>query len=188
MLSVLVESLKYFDKDTIRLAASFSYKISAVKVDGISRAAVPRESVYDIELMGILSNWLQANHGWSVTCQWHLQQHKKYTYIVLKKDNHHTIVLELLATGNRAFIQSHIDQMPETVSVLSATEAWIVHFTCEDDFHPIWQSGANVDGGINMVHFSHNVDFTRVWMSACFKDGMGDTKEIDNVPVLLAGM
>jgi hypothetical protein len=36
-----MESLKYFDKDTIRLAASRSYKISPVKVGGISHAAVP---------------------------------------------------------------------------------------------------------------------------------------------------
>jgi hypothetical protein len=72
------------------------------------------------------------------------------------------------------------------MSLLSATEAWIVHFTCEDNFHPIWQSGANLDNGINMVHFSHNPDFTRVWMSARFKDAMGNITEIDNV--LLAGI
>lgn len=183
VLSVLMESLKYFDKDTIRLAAFRSYKTSAVKVGGISCATVPRESVYDTELMGILSNWLQANYGWSVTAQWHLcaWSRHKYTYIILKKDNHHTIVLELFATGNRAFIQSHIDKMPEYMSLLSATEACIVHFTCEDNFHPIWQSDTNLDDGIKMVHFSHNPAFTRVWMSARFKDAMGDTTEIDNV-------
>jgi hypothetical protein len=141
VLETLKESLKCFDKDTIRLAAFRSYKVSPVKVGGASRTHVPRESVYDTELMGILSNWLQGNYGWSVTCQWHLRnpsEKHKFFDIVLKKNQ--TIVLELLATGSRSFIHSHIEKTPEYMSLLSADEAWVVHFTCEDNFYPFWQS------------------------------------------------
>jgi hypothetical protein len=183
VLETLKESLKYFDKDIIRLAAFRSYKVSPVKVGGASRTHVPRESVYDTELMGILSNWLQGNFGWSVTGQWHLrnpsEQHK-FSDIVLKKDS--TIVLELLATGNRAFIQSHIEKTPEYMSLLSADEAWVVHFTCEDDFYPFWQSDTD---GVNVVHFSHDLNFTRVLMNARFKDEAGNVKEIKDEVVAI---
>jgi len=176
VLETLKESLKYFDKDNIRLAAFRSYKVSPVKVGGASHTHVPRESVYDNELMGILSNWLQGNYGWSVTGQWHLRnpsEKHKFSDIVLKKDQ--TIVLELLATGNRAFIRSHIDKTPEYMSLLSADEAWVVHFTCQDNFCPSWQSDTD---DVNVVHFSHDLNFTRVLMNARFKDEAGIVKEI----------
>ncbi len=187
VLETLKESLKYFDKDTIRLAAFRSYKVSPVKVGRASRTHVPRESVYDTELMGILSNWLQGNYGWSVTGQWHLRNPSskhKFSDIVLKKGDS-MIALELLATGNRAFIQSHIEKTPEYMSLLSADEAWVVHFTCEDDFYPSWQSDTNLGGGVNVVHFSHDLNFTRVLMNARFKDMAGDVKEIKDEVVAI---
>ncbi len=176
VLETLKESLKCFDKDTIRLAAFRSYKVSPVKVGGASRTHVPRESVYDTELMGILSNWLQGNYGWSVTGQWHLRnpsEKHKFSDIVLKKNQ--TIVLELLATGSRSFIHSHIEKTPEYMSLLSADEAWVVHFTCEDNFDPFWQSDTD---GVNVVHFSHDINFTRVLMNARFKDEAGNVRVI----------
>jgi len=181
VLEVLKESLRYFDKDTIRLAVSRSYKTALVKVGGLSHASVPRESVYDTELLGIISNWLRVSHGWSVTGQWHLRNPSdkhKYTDIVLKKDKHSTIVLELLATENQAFIRSHIEKTPEYQSLLAAEEAWVVHFTCQDDFRPIWQSDTDLNKGVNVVHFSHDTDFTRVRMNARFKDTVGNVKHI----------
>jgi len=187
VLECLKESLKYFDKDIIYLAAFRSYKVSPVKIGGASCTHVPRESVYDTELMGILSNWLQGNYGWSVTGQWHLRnpsEKHKFSDIVLKKDDS-TIVLELLATGNRAFIQSHIEKTPEYMSLLSADEAWVVHFTCEDDFYPIWQSDTDLDGGVNVVHFSHDLNFTRALMNARFRDTAGNVREIKDEVVII---
>jgi hypothetical protein len=72
-----------------------------------------------------------------VTGQWHLRnpsEKHKFSAIILKQDDS-TIVLELVATGNRAFIQSHIEKTSEYMSLLSADEAWVVHFTCEDDLY-----------------------------------------------------
>jgi hypothetical protein len=174
VLETLKESLRFFDKANIQLAVHRAYKISTVRVGGRSRSSVPRESVYDTELMGILSNWLQGNYGWTVTGQWHLRDEgkHKYTDIVLKKDP--TIVLELLATEGPAFIHSHIAKTPRCV----ADEAWVVHFTCEDNFQPIWQSDTDLNNGLNVVHFAHNSDFTTVRMNARFKDTVGKVIQI----------
>jgi len=180
VLGVLRESVKYLDKNTIRRAVS--YKTAPVKVGGLSHVRVPRESVYDTELMGILSNWLRVGHGWSVTGQWHFRNpldRQKYTDIVLDKDI--KIVLEVLATRNETSIRSHIDKTPEYKSLLAAEEAWVVHFTCQDDFRPIWQSDAELDVGVNVVHFSHDINFTRVRMHARFKDTAGKVKKIDEL-------
>ena len=187
VLRILKESVKYFDRDTIRLAVSCSYKIALVDVGSFSHAPVPRESVYDTELMGILSNWLRVSHGWLVTGQWHLRtpsDKHKYTIIILNKDKH-MIILELLTTRNETFIWSHIENMPEYKSLSGAEEAWIVHFTCQDDFRPVWQSDTELDDGVNMVHFSHDLNFTRVQMHAQFKDTAGEIKETDELLAII---
>jgi hypothetical protein len=67
VLGILIESLKFFDKALIRLTASRSYKISKVKIPSVPDDHVPRESVYDTELMRILSNWLRNQYNWTVT-------------------------------------------------------------------------------------------------------------------------
>jgi hypothetical protein len=182
VLEALEESLQCFDKETIRLASSCSYKMSNVKVGGKSQVWVPRESVYDTELMGIPSNWLGKHHGWTVTGQWHLlnlSEHK-YTDIVLKQGDNPPIVLELLATGNLTFFRSHVDKTPQYMDLLSANEAWVVHFTCEDDFRPIWQSDAQLAKGVNIVHFWHDLAFERVLMSARFINTTGNVQKIEN--------
>jgi len=69
--------------------------------------------------------------------------------------------------------------MPEYKSLSGAEEAWIVHFTCQDDFRPVWQSDTELDDGVNVVHFSHDINFRRVQMHARFKDTAGKVKEID---------
>jgi hypothetical protein len=61
VLDVLIESLKFFNKDLIRFASYRSYEPADVTVDcaSISEACwIPREGVYVTELMRILSNWL----------------------------------------------------------------------------------------------------------------------------------
>ncbi|KIM39967.1 hypothetical protein M413DRAFT_446873 [Hebeloma cylindrosporum] len=182
VLGILVESLKTFDKDLMRCASFRSYKKPKVKVLDAPYGNVPRESVYDTELMRILSNWFGNGHEWSVTGQWHLQNDAnkhEYSDIVLKKEDHPTIVLELLATEEPSFVQSHIEKTPERMELVSAEEAWVVHFTCEQDYHPIWQSDAELLQGVNVVHFAHDIDFTKAAMSARWKDRAGNTQQVD---------
>jgi len=190
VMATLVESLKFFDKDLIRLAVSRSYKISPVNIPGSPNRHVPRESVYDTELMRILSNWLQAGHGWTVTSQWHLKndlnQHR-HPDIVLKKQNHPTVVLELLASEDQRAIQSHIEKTPEYMSLLAADEAWVVHFTCQTPYHPVWESisPAGLGRRVNVVHFAHDLAFTIVLMSARWQDDAGNIGEVLDMPVLI---
>ena len=58
VLGILIESLKFFNKDLIHLAASHSYKTSKVQIPSIPDSHIPQESVYDMELVRVLSNWL----------------------------------------------------------------------------------------------------------------------------------
>jgi hypothetical protein len=182
VLNILIESLKFFNKALICLAASRSYKTSKVKIPSVPDGHIPRESVYDTELMRILSNWLQTRYNWRVTSQWHLQIHMKkhkYSDIVIQRQDNPTIVLELLATGDTSFVQSHIQKTPEYMALLSINEVWIVHFTCEQDYHPIWKSDVELLGGINVVHFAHDLDFTNMVMSARWKDRAGNIQHED---------
>lgn len=163
ILSILTESLKCFDKDLIQSAYSHSYKSSKVPVDGHRKTAVPRESVYDTELMRILTNWLRIS-GWSVTGQHTItvDGRHKYSDIVLRKRDNEPIVLELLATGEESFIKDHIDKTPTYMNTLSAVEGWVIHFTCEDNFIPVWQTSAQRQRGVNVVHVIHGKDFKNV--------------------------
>jgi hypothetical protein len=176
ILKAVVASLEVFDKELIRLAPSRSHKSSKVIIGGSRGVLVPRESVYDSELMRILSNWLKETSGWTVTGQWHLQTtlgKHKYTYIVVQKDDKPPTVLELVATGDASFVQSHIRKIPEYMDLLSAEEAWVIHFTCEDNYDPIWQSDDELNKGVNVVHFFHDLEFTKVWMMARWRDDTG---------------
>jgi hypothetical protein len=171
-LGILVESLKFFDKTLILNASSCSYKKPKMKIFGSHH--VPRESVYDTELMRILANWLRKLE-WSVDGQWHSENDSKkhkYSDIVLKKDSH-TIVLELLATGEPSSVESHVSKTPEYAELLSANEAWVVHFTRQEDYNPTWQS----DTSVNVVHFAHNPGFTNVVMSTRWTDCEGKIRE-----------
>ena len=178
VLGVLIESLRFFDKALILSASSRSYKKPKVK---FSDDHVPRESVYDTELMGILANCLRK-YNWTVTGQWHLKDEaKKHKYsdsdIVLKK-NDLTIVLELLATGEPSFVESHIRKTPGYAALLSANEAGVVHFTRQEDYPPIWQSEVELrTKNVNVVHFAHDLEFTNVVMSARWKDCAGEIRE-----------
>ncbi|KAM6503857.1 hypothetical protein JOM56_000800 [Amanita muscaria] len=180
VLDTLIESLKFFDKTLIRDAFSRSYKTPKVIIRGTPSGHVPRESVYDTELMRILSNWLQARHGWTVTGQCHLQDDSKkhkYCDIVIKKEDQPIIVFELLATGEPSSVKSHIQKTPAYKVLLAAEEAWVVHFTCQKDYCPIWQSDLD---DVNVVHFAHDFEFTRVLVNARWKDYNGEDQEIVN--------
>jgi len=171
VLGILVASLKFFDKDLILDASSCSYKTPKVKIPCSHGRHVPRESVYDTELMRILASWLRRYH-WSVISQWHMEdgsKKHKYSDIVLMKGDQ-TIVLELLATGEPSSVKSLIQKTPQYAALLSANEAWVVHFTRQEDYRPIWQSDTE---SVNVVHFAHDLGFTKVVMSARWKDCAG---------------
>lgn len=154
-----------------------------VKTLGSPDGFVPRESVYDTELMRILSNWLSEFY-WAVIGQWHLKDNgsHKYSDIVLKKGGK-TIVLELLATGEPSSVTSHIQKTPGYAALLSANvsanEAWVIRFTRQANYQPIWQSDADLSKNINVVHFAHDLEFTNVVMSARWKDCAGETQEVE---------
>ncbi|KAF8984674.1 hypothetical protein BGZ46_007275 [Entomortierella lignicola] len=97
-------------------AVDYSYKKSesSVKVDDHFNTKVPRDSVYDTELMRILTDWLGTTEQYQIVGQWRLREleNHKYSDIVIKKDRDPTVVLELLATWSRSFIQSHIGETP----------------------------------------------------------------------------
>jgi hypothetical protein len=174
---VLIEALKLFDLQLMRSAPSRSFKSSRVHVNGENGTPVPRESVYDTELMRILFNWSRG-FGWTVTGQWHLQlasRRHKYSNIILQREGNdkQTIVLELLATGDPALVKSHIETTPEYMALLAADEGWVIHFTCEDNYTSIWQSDAEVSKGLNVVHFSHDLDFKHVRMQAHWRNATG---------------
>jgi hypothetical protein len=63
------------------------------------------------------------------------------------------------------------------MDLLHANEGWIVHFTCEDNYQPIWQSDAVLEKGVNVVHFAHDVAFTHMLMWAHWKDATGNTMQ-----------
>ena len=177
VLDSLTKSLRCFDKEHICLASFRSYKSSKMlKVNGSRNGQVPRESVYDTELMRILSNWLQTHYGWTVTGQRHLKNpfgKHKYTDIVLDKPGNPTVVLDLVATGDEQSVNSHINKTPEYMQLLKAQMAWIIHFTREDQYVPVWQSDDILNKGVNLVHIWHNPEFTTVRMIANWKDYTG---------------
>jgi hypothetical protein len=185
VLGILIKSLNFFDKALILFASSCSYKTPKVKIHGSDGGHVPRESVYDTELMRILANWLRK-YGWAVNCQWHLEdglKRHKYSDIVLKKDSR-TIVLELLATGEPSSVESHIQKTPQYAELLSVNEAWVVHFTRQEDYRPIWQSDTALSKNINVVHFTHDLGFTNVVMSARWRDCTGEIQQVVGRPLL----
>ena len=95
------------------------------------------------------------------------------------------LLFELVASGNKGFVQDHIDRMPIYKDLLQADEAWILHFTREDEYltHPHWQSDTELKKGVNMVYFWHDGGFTTVRMSARWKDVNGNIQQIDDQPL-----
>ena len=129
--------------------------------------------------MRVLASWLHRFHGWTVTGQWHLRTtlgKQEYTDITLEKGGNPPIVLKLLATGDPLFVRSHIEKTPEYMNLLSSNEGWVVHFTCEDNYDPVWQSDAELDKGVNVVHFAHDVAFTQVLMWARWRNDTGSAE------------
>jgi hypothetical protein len=64
------------------------------------------------------------------------------------------------------------------MALLSADEAWVVHFARQEPFDPVWESPAGLGRGVNIVHFSHDLAFTMVLMSARWQDRAGNIKQV----------
>jgi hypothetical protein len=181
VLNILLESLKFFDKDLIQMACDHSYKTAKVPVLDFPRHRVPRESVYDTELVRILTNWLRYRYGWTVTSQWHLltqDGRNKCSNITLKKGDE-SVVPELLATEDRSFVQSRIEKLPEYMAFHSVDQAWVVHFTCECDYDPVWQSQEQLQNRLNVVHFLHNHAFSSVRVRARWVTDAGVQEDLE---------
>ena len=62
---------------------------------------------------------------------------------------------------------------------LQPPEAWVVHFTCEDDYldHSTWQSEEELESaGINVVHFQHSLGVSTISMAARRKNTDGEVQ------------
>jgi hypothetical protein len=175
VLDVLTEAIRHFDMDHMRNARLNSFKSSKVMVGGGRGMLVPRESVYETELMRILSNWLPPQLKYAVSCQWHLRTDEKedrYCDVVIWKPQFPTILLELLATCEERDIRSHMDKILGYKSLLCADVAWVIHFTCEDEYtqNATWQSDEELKAGINVAHVVHDLEFTDIRIAARWTD------------------
>ncbi|RGB41798.1 hypothetical protein C1646_684852 [Rhizophagus diaphanus] len=164
-------AVKSFDKDIIKLASFRSFKTAKVQVNGQRNQRVPRESVYDAELYRILRNWLCVAN-FEVTGQWHLisNGNKKHRYsdIVIDTPFDEKIVLELLATADTNDLDEHFQRALDYARLLSATETWIVHITCEDSYveKPHWPSNFQLQTNLSVAHFYHDLLFTKIKLIA----------------------
>ncbi|RHZ47929.1 hypothetical protein Glove_564g63 [Diversispora epigaea] len=177
-----------FDQETIKSCNSF--KLAHVLVDNVNNRKVPRESVYDVELYRIMSNWLRR---FTVTGQWHLKYrasgHNNYKYvdIVISKSDHPTIVFELLATATKKELKEHYERALLYNKKLSADETWIIHFTCEENAisKPCWPTDTQLRKGLRVIFFWHNLDFTKIKIITCWWDVNNNTKYISDVEELM---
>ena len=170
VVEALKMAVKVFDKGLFRL--NRSYKSSGnVKVDGRPYKNVPRESVYDNELLRIFTNWFRSTQGgYQVIGQWHsldVNGHK-YSDVVISKDDKPTVVLEILATASRSSILEHFQRTIDYKDLLKADMAWAIHFTRQDDYldEPDWPSDAQLEKGVGLVHFWHDQNYTTLRMIA----------------------
>lgn len=193
----IVETLKKavgrFDRQHIADAHRTAFKSSGgIAVNKMKQRQVPRESVYDTELMRILSIWFTP-FEWEVTSQWHMgnesNEHASSDIVLTHKrvTGRTTIILGLLATGTGEDINSHINKMPEYAKLRSATEAWTIHFTCEDGFAPVEPSPDVLSKGVNVLHFVRDLDWTRVVVHGYWKDHNGCTQVIKGDVVQVVG-
>ncbi|RUO95606.1 hypothetical protein BC936DRAFT_143632, partial [Jimgerdemannia flammicorona] len=149
VLEVLKTVVPLFVQRDMINGAEFSYKVAPVKVNDSSNKRVPRESVYQQQLVGILTNWLGAI-TYELIGQYHTRGalgNPRYCDVVLTAPNtlghtQPTTILELLATSTNSELNAHYEralEYAETFNIrhqgssLNTRDIWVVHFTCEDD-------------------------------------------------------
>jgi hypothetical protein len=120
ILRVLKYVVPSFDRDFISNACMRSYKTAQVRVNGNPNQHVPRECVYDTELLRIFN---PVNI--QVTGQWHLITYKnnkrvhRYSDIIIDTFSGQKIVLELIATAINADLDEHFDRALEYVKLFT---------------------------------------------------------------------
>ncbi|KAF9097946.1 hypothetical protein BGX27_000884 [Mortierella sp. AM989] len=176
ILGTIKSALLFFDKDLIERARRVSYKTasSPIRVGRHTGQRVPRESVYDSELLRILANWLTSLDGYQVIGQYHIGG--VYCDIVIRQGGD-TVALELVVTEIPQVIQAHIDKIVNYKELVRAKEGWVIHFTKEDNYlknRPVWPAQEMLDNDISIIHIWHNHDFTQVRLSAWGKDSHGN--------------
>ncbi|KAF9992615.1 hypothetical protein BGZ79_002856 [Entomortierella chlamydospora] len=184
ILGVIMSALLFFDKNLIerarrvshKIASSVSHKIasSSIRVNRRPGQRVPRESVYDSELLRILANWLSSQNGYEVIGQYNIGG--VFCDIVIRQGGD-AVALELVVTETTQVVQAHIDKTVNYKELLGANEGWVIHFTKEDNYlkdHPVWPAQEMLDNDIFIIHIWHNHDFTQVRLSAWGKDSHGN--------------
>jgi hypothetical protein len=116
---------------------------------------------------------------------WHLKinSNDKYCDLVVKK-NDQVIFFELLATPMKGQLNEHYDHVPIYAEHLSATETWIINFTCKDDvkLYPHWPLDNVLEGGVQVVFFKHKPNnFTNVQMVSCSWDMMMGKRYVTSI-------
>lgn len=192
-LSTLKKALKFFDRSLIEKASERAYKtVTEVKVDSVTYQNVPRESVYNQEMMRILINWLAYQHYYNISGQWHFEdiniplkevERYKYLDIVIEK-NKRKILLKVIAIETRRCIIKHLEKTSDYKNRISAEEAWVIHFTCQDEYlvnNTYWLSdNILLYENIYIIYIWHNKSFKKVQMSARWKDIDGKIQQINN--------
>lgn len=169
-LKVLKEAIKNFDKELLMRGADHACKTAKVKVDGYQNERAPRESVYNSELMRGLSKWL-SQQRYMVTGQWHhvIGENHKYSTVHCSRWWEIQVCVRASVYWGAGIHQGAHWETKQYRDNLRAVEAWVVHFTREDDYlaRPQWQSDELLSDDINVVHISrHNYGFTDVRMRA----------------------
>ena len=123
----------------------------------------------DTELMRILSNWLTP-YAWSVVGQWPMALGERA----------HISLVNNTTSGRRVpkAMSIHSYRRSQYMKLLSATDAWTIHFTCQDDFAPVEPSPDLLSKGINILHFVHDLAWTKVVLHGYRKDLTGCTQSI----------
>ncbi|PKK63973.1 hypothetical protein RhiirC2_788143 [Rhizophagus irregularis] len=182
ILDVLIEAVRCFDKTIIRNAFYRSFKTALVKVDGCRNVKVPRESVYDTELIRILVNWIVKDNNFEVNGQCHLIDHagndekdKHYFSDIIIVTSKQKVVLELLASATKNELNEHFERVLHYAETLSASDIWIVNFSREDDAakKPHWPPNDGNFESVNVAHFFHDQKFENVRMSARYISSPG---------------
>ncbi|PBK78647.1 hypothetical protein ARMSODRAFT_1078164 [Armillaria solidipes] len=181
VLDAVKEATRHFERGLLQDGAPRSHKVADLSVDWRTRAQAPRQGLYTAELTRILSTWMSTSEGWSVTSDWYSSTIGMHSYITIKKGTptaDHTVVIAVLATGDADSVHLRVLGLTEYKELLGADEAWLVHFTREDDYEPVWQSSDSLEKGVNVVHFQHDPVFSRAMMSAQWKDPQGQAHQI----------
>ncbi|KAG0165203.1 hypothetical protein DFQ28_001499 [Apophysomyces sp. BC1034] len=183
ILEVVKSALLLFDKGIIARACALSYKVAFVPVNNQRNQRVPRESVYDSEMIRICSNWL-SRINYQVLGQHHVG--RLCCDIVLRDRDLYSYVLELVVTETVQQIQQHIERTVNYKNSIGAHEGWVIHFTRQDNYlqNPHWPAEEILEEGIYMMHIWHDENFKDVRLSAKWKDSDGHTITIEDERVI----